>query len=91
MLDDEVVEAVREEKFHIFAVKTIDEGMAILTGIPAGERGDDGSYPEGTINFLVEKKLREYHEILSKQTREQEKTEGQNPNNEVQNEEGPHE
>lgn len=55
MLDDEVVEAVRDGKFHIYAVKTVDEGIAILTGIPAGERGEDGKYPEGTINYLVEK------------------------------------
>jgi lon-related putative ATP-dependent protease len=76
MLDDEVVEAVREGKFHIYAVKSVDEGITILTGMPAGERGEDGKYPEGTINYLVEKKLREYHETMGKQSREQEKAEG---------------
>ena len=59
MLKDEIIEAVRAGKFHIYAVRTIDEGMEILTGLPMGERQQDGIYPEGTINCLVEKKLRE--------------------------------
>ena len=78
MLDDEIVEAVRDGKFHIYAVKTVDEGISILTGIPAGERGEDGKYPEGTINYLVEKKLREFHEALGKQSGEREKADTQN-------------
>ncbi|RJX25787.1 MAG: ATP-dependent protease [Dethiobacter sp.] len=81
MLDEELVEAVREGKFHIYAVKSVDEGISILTGMPAGERGEDGKYPEGTINYLVEKKLKEYHEMLGKQAKEQEKAEGQNKEN----------
>jgi lon-related putative ATP-dependent protease len=74
MLDEEVVEAVREGKFHIYAVKTVEEGMEILTGMPAGERGEDGKYPAGTINYLVEQKLKLYYEMLGRQGREQEKT-----------------
>lgn len=81
MLDDEIVEAVREGKFHIYAVKTVDEGISILTGMPAGERGADGEFPEGTVNYLVEKKLREFHEMLSRQSGEQEKAESPNSNN----------
>ncbi|MGI6318905.1 MAG: AAA family ATPase [Firmicutes bacterium] len=73
MLDEEVVEAVREGKFHIYAVKTVEEGMEILTGMPAGERGEDGKYPAGTINYLVEQKLKLYYEMLGRQGREQEK------------------
>jgi len=60
MLDDEVVEAVRKGKFHIYAIKTIDEGIEILTGMPAGERGEDGKFPEGTFNYFVEKTLTDY-------------------------------
>ena len=82
MLDDEVVEAVRENKFHLYAVKTIDEGLEILTGLPAGERGEDGQYPEGTINALVEKNLKEYYELLSKKARETEKAGDQGKNTE---------
>ncbi|MBI2836547.1 MAG: AAA family ATPase [Chloroflexi bacterium] len=59
MLREDVVDAVRQGKFHIWAARTIDEGIEILTGIPAGERQSDGTYPEGTINQLVDKELRE--------------------------------
>ena len=47
MLADEVVEAARAGRFAIWAVATIDEALALLTGLPAGERGRDGSYPAG--------------------------------------------
>jgi ATP-dependent Lon protease len=59
MLRKDVVAAVAEGKFHIYAIKTVDEGMEILTGVPAGERKEDGSYPEGTMNYLVDQKLKE--------------------------------
>jgi predicted ATP-dependent protease len=57
MLKEEVVEAIKNGKFHIYPVKTIDEGIEVLTGIPAGELDESGNYPEGTINNLVEKRL----------------------------------
>ncbi len=66
MLKDEVVQAVREGKFHIWSVATIDQGIEILTGIPAGELQEDGSYPEGSINSLVDKRLREMIESMKK-------------------------
>ena len=59
MLRDDVVEAIREEKFHVYAIKTIDEGIEILTNCSSGERQDDGSYPKGTVNQLVENRLLE--------------------------------
>ncbi len=64
MLREDVVEAVAQGQFHIYAVKTIDEGLEILTDRPAGERKDDGTYPEGTVNYLVDKRLRELGEGL---------------------------
>jgi lon-related putative ATP-dependent protease len=57
MLKEEVVEAVKQGKFHIWAVRTIDEGIEVLTGVAAGKKGRDGSYPEGTINGLVKRRL----------------------------------
>lgn len=59
MLRKDVVEAVAAGKFHIYPIKTIDEGIEILTGLPAGEKGTDGTYPEGTVNYLVNEKLKE--------------------------------
>lgn len=59
MLRDEVIDAVREGKFHIWAVNTIDEGIQILTDVPAGQKDESGSYPEDSINYRVDKKLRE--------------------------------
>jgi lon-related putative ATP-dependent protease len=64
MLKDDVVEAVKAGKFHIYNVSTIDEGIEILTGITAGELSKDGKYPEGTINYLVIEKLTEIHKRL---------------------------
>jgi predicted ATP-dependent protease len=66
MLKAEIIEAVRMGKFHIWSVNSIDEGIEILTGIPAGEKQEDGSYPENTINALVDQKLSVYAERLTK-------------------------
>jgi len=64
MLREEVVEAVRNEQFHIYAAKTIDEGIEILTGVSAGERQKDGTYLEDTVNYLVDKRLGDMAERL---------------------------
>jgi predicted ATP-dependent protease len=64
MLRPDVVEAVKDGKFHIYAVSSIDEGMEVLTGVAAGERNSAGHYQEGSINDLVEKKLRQFSEQL---------------------------
>ena len=66
VLKDEVVEAVRAGRFHIYAVSTIDEGIEVLTGFPAGDRQEDGTYPEGTVHYHVEKRLEE----LAKKSRD---------------------
>jgi lon-related putative ATP-dependent protease len=62
MLKEEMVEAGKAGKFTIYPVKTIDEGIEVLTGVPAGKRKKDGTYPERTVNHLVDKKLREMAE-----------------------------
>ncbi len=64
MLKEEVVEAVREGKFHIWPVRTVDEGIEILTGVRAGQRQEDGTFEEGTVNYLVDKRLRELAETM---------------------------
>jgi ATP-dependent Lon protease len=64
MLSEDVVDACRRRRFSVWAVKSIDEGVALLTGRPAGERCADGSYPEGSINHLVDRRLREMANAL---------------------------
>ena len=64
MLKQEVIDAVKAGKFHIYAVKTIDEGIEILTGVKAGTRGSDGNFEKGTINYMVDKRLKEMAEKL---------------------------
>ena len=61
-LPDEIIEAVKEGKFHIYAVSTIDEGIEILTGVPAGKKNAAGKFPAGTINYLAYEKLKKYYE-----------------------------
>ncbi len=64
MLKDEVIEAVNNNMFHIYAVKKIEEGIEILTGVPAGEPNSFGEYPKDSIFYLADQKLKEYNKIL---------------------------
>jgi predicted ATP-dependent protease len=64
MLNDEVTQAVRDGMFHIWAVKTIDEGLEVLTGLPAGEADAEGNFAEGTVNELVSRHLGELADRL---------------------------
>jgi len=64
MLHEDVTEAAAQGKFHIYAVSTVDEGIELLTGIPAGQRRNDGRFPKGTINYLVDRRLKEMSESL---------------------------
>ena len=61
MLRKEVVEAVKKGKFHVYQVSTVEEGIEILTGMPAGKADKAGNYPEGTVYGQVQKKLRHYY------------------------------
>jgi predicted ATP-dependent protease len=65
MLREEVVEAVAEGSFRIWAVSTVDEGIEVLTGRRAGARGGNGKYPADSVNGLVEARLREFAERLA--------------------------
>ena len=64
MLRGDVVAAIREGKFHVYTIKTIDEGMEILTDVTAGERQPDGRYPKGSVNYCVESRLKELNESM---------------------------
>ena len=64
MLKEEVVEAVKDGKFSIYSVKTIDEGIEVLTGAKAGQRGADGTFEEGTVNYRIDKQLKDMADKL---------------------------
>ncbi len=64
MLREDLVKEIREGNFHIYAVKTIDQGLEVLTGYPPGELQADGTYPEGTVNYLVARRLLELNQSM---------------------------
>ncbi len=57
MLRSDIVEAVRGGRFHVYPVRTIDEGISLLTGVEAGAADAKGDYPDGTVHGLVEREL----------------------------------
>ena len=62
-LSDEIIEAVKNKKFHIYAISTIEEGIEILTGVPAGKKDANGHFPAGSINYLAYEKLKKYAKL----------------------------
>jgi predicted ATP-dependent protease len=66
MLKNEIIQAVESGKFHIWSVDSIDEGIEILTGREAGQRAEDGSWPENSVNDLVDRQLVKLAEVAEK-------------------------
>ncbi|MBI4682450.1 MAG: AAA family ATPase [Nitrospirae bacterium] len=64
MLKTDVIEAVENGKFNVYSIDNIEDGIEILTGMLPGEMKPDGTYPEGTFNSLVAKRLKEFSEAL---------------------------
>ena len=62
-LADEIIDSVKKGEFHIYAVSTIDEGIEILTGVPAGQKDGNGDFPHGTINYLAMEKLKKFSKL----------------------------
>ena len=60
VLREDVVQAVKRGEFHVWGVETIDEGIGILTGVPAGERDSTGRFAGGTVNDCVDNRLKEF-------------------------------
>ncbi|HEY9089887.1 MAG TPA: ATP-binding protein [Anaerolineaceae bacterium] len=77
MLKTEIVAAAREGKFHLWAVRSIDEGIEVLTGVSAGARDAKGKYPDGSVNARVDARLRELAEMNEKFGQRDEKSEDQ--------------
>ena len=66
MLRSDVVQAAAAGQFHVYAVETIDQALALLTGLESGERQADGHYPQGTVNHRVEQALMELAKLRQK-------------------------
>ncbi len=62
-LSDEIIEAVKNRNFHIYSISSIEEGIEVLTGVPAGKKDKDGHFPAGTVNALVYEKLKKYAKV----------------------------
>lgn len=77
MLKETVVEAIRQGKFHLWPVRTIDEGIEVLTGVKAGERQADGSFEADSVNAQVDQRLREMVETLQHFGKQEEHKAGQ--------------
>jgi predicted ATP-dependent protease len=63
MLREDVVEAVAQGQFNVFAVSDIDEALSILTGVEAGRRDENGEFPQDSVNRRVEMQLVRYAEL----------------------------
>ena len=64
MVKKDVVDAVKAGKFTIYPIDKAEEGLEMLTGMSAGKLNEDGTYPEGTINYLIAKRFEEIREAL---------------------------
>jgi predicted ATP-dependent protease len=89
MLNEEVVEVVRQGRFHIYPVSTIDEGMEILTGVNAGHLKNDGTYDPGTVNYKVNRRLAEMTQRMAALVRSS-RLEEETPPSEVETLAQPH-
>jgi predicted ATP-dependent protease len=63
MLDERVLEAVRQQRFHVYAVKQVDEALSLLVGEDVGAANDQGHFPKGSVNARVVERLRDIAEI----------------------------
>ena len=70
MLKDEVIEAVENGLFNIYAIDTVDDGIELLTGMPAGRPDKKGQYPKGSVNYYVQQNLMEYYKDYVKFSKE---------------------
>jgi predicted ATP-dependent protease len=74
MLRPDVVQSVRESRFHVYEVTSVDQALELLTGLPAGVLSTDGGYPEGSIHYMVDKKLDDMAEAMRQSGRTAERT-----------------
>jgi Lon-like ATP-dependent protease len=73
MLREDVVEAIKGSQFNIYSVDSVDEGIEILTGVPAGKRLEGGKFEEGSINDRAQKRLEQLARVMREFGNEKEK------------------
>jgi len=64
MLNEEVIEAVKQGRFHLYCISTVDEGLELLSGVEAGTEQEEGGFPPGTFNAAVLAQLQRFNETL---------------------------
>ena len=69
VLRDDVVDAVAAGRFHVWSIKTVDEALALFTGVAAGEADGDGEYPPETVYGRVMAQLHTFDEVLAERGR----------------------
>ncbi len=74
MLKDEIIDAVKDGKFHIWSVEKVEDAIKILTDMEAGEADEKGNFPEGTLFYLVDKKLEELAKLAKEASESEEKS-----------------
>ncbi|MBN2148603.1 MAG: AAA family ATPase [Anaerolineales bacterium] len=88
MLKDEVIQAVKDGKFHIWAVSHVEEAISLLSDRPAGERQEDGSYPARSFNQAVMERLKSFNKAMLPQSRDNaKKAEAEGKENEANEQE----
>jgi len=65
-LSDEVINSVEKGDFHIYSISSVEDGIEILTGVPAGKKDKNGNFPAGTINYLAYEKLKKFAKFYEK-------------------------
>ncbi|HCO69459.1 MAG TPA: hypothetical protein DIT26_02560, partial [Mesotoga infera] len=66
VLNDEIIRAIKEGRFSVWTIETVDEAIEILTGMKPGKIGKNGQYSSGTFNRLVVDRLKKFYEIASR-------------------------
>ena len=64
MLRQDVVAAIEAGKFHLYEVATVEDGVALITGTPAGDHGSEGAYAEGTVFHAIDRRLDQFHQAM---------------------------
>ncbi|MBP5215907.1 MAG: ATP-dependent protease, partial [Alphaproteobacteria bacterium] len=70
MLRADILEAVKNGKFTIYAIDTVDDGIEILTGVKAGKANAKGEFPRGSVNYMVQQSLHRYYEEYARYAKE---------------------